>query len=115
MNKSVKRLMWSCCLAVLGISATGVCLAYIGMLIKEDVVYWVGLILALPLLVTVLPICVLLIAMCPIAGVYAALRWTYGQMMGCRSGKQAKGPASKETGAEHGGMGGGDARDKLRR
>jgi hypothetical protein len=113
MKKSVKRLMWAGYLAVLAISTTGVCLAYIGMLVKQDAVYWVGLILALPLLVIVLPICVLLIAMFPIAGVYAALRWTYGRMFGGGPGKEAKGPPTTEVGPKRGRMSGVDARNKL--
>ena len=100
MKKSVKRFKWGIYIAILAISTTGVCLAYIGMLVKKDTLYEVGLILALPLLVIVLPICVLLIAMCPIAGVYHVIRWAHAHMFGGRPGKEAKGDESNAMQAD---------------
>jgi len=75
MKTSLKRCAMGVYFAVLAVSIIGVCLAYLGMLLKHDALWMTGLVLALPLFVIVLPICILLIALIPVAGVVQAALW----------------------------------------
>lgn len=59
---------------VLILCGIGLVLALAGMIFNHDPIYYAGLILATPLFVIVLPVCILLIALCYIVGIIQIFR-----------------------------------------
>ncbi len=66
-------------LTVLAIGAAGLCVAVVGIAVGHETIYYVGLILAAPLFIVVLPVCLLLIGLmlvfCAVQGIIAPCKW----------------------------------------
>ena len=82
-SEAVKKWAIRIYMIVLTISVIGICLAYIGMLFEYDPLWRVGRVLALPLIVTVLPLCLfslaMLLSMRPIFIGVHMYRWIRGR------------------------------------
>lgn len=73
MKKKTKQFLERLCYGILIVCGIGLLLATVGLIFKTDPLYYTGLILASPLFLVVLPVCLLLVALFPVAGIYAVI------------------------------------------
>jgi hypothetical protein len=75
MKKETKRILEKIYYGILIICGVGLLLAVIGLTFKITQLYYTGLVLALPLFIVVLPVCLLLMALFPIGCLYGLIVW----------------------------------------
>ena len=76
MKESARRAGMRIYYSVLIICGLGLVLAVLGLFLKQDPLYYAGLLLAAPLFLIVLPICILLLALTPIGGIWELMEWS---------------------------------------
>jgi F0F1-type ATP synthase assembly protein I len=64
-------------LAILAISAGGLCIAVLGLLLDHDTLYHAGLVMAAPLYLIVLPICILLVGIMAVLAPVSVIAWLF--------------------------------------
>ena len=75
MKKKTESVLEKICYGILIVCGVGLIFALTGLFFKVDFIYYSGLILASPLFIVVLPACLLLMALFPIAGIYGIICW----------------------------------------
>lgn len=69
-------------LTVLGIGVIGLFIAIAGMIIGHEPTYLVGLYIASPLYLIVLPICIILVGLLPVVCAVQAIAWLWRTVVG---------------------------------